>query len=86
MRQKLSLQSEFGDRSKLKFVTDDIFAIWWEEKFDHHSDTEIIFKHLKAVRQDCLHNLGMEDPPNPKAGFFYNVYIHHGEELSLIHI
>ena len=80
MRQKLSLQSEFGDRSKLKFVTDDIFAIWWEEKFDHHSDTEIIFKHLKAVRQDCLHNLGMEDPPNPKAGFFYNVYIHHGEE------
>ena len=61
MRQKLSLQSEFGDRSELKFVTDDIFAIWWEEKFDHDSDTEIIFKHLKAVRQDCLHNLCMEN-------------------------
>ena len=34
-------------------------------------------------RDDCLNNLGMADPPNPGQGFFYNVYIHHGQVLCI---
>ena len=82
MKRKLKLQTAFGCQSNLKVVTDDIFAVWWDSKFDYQADAEIIFKHLKKIRQDCLQNLGMEDPPNPSAGFYYNVYIHHGEQDS----
>ena len=32
---------------------------------------------LLTIREDCLTNLGMADPPNPAAGHFYNVYLHH---------
>ena len=80
MEKNLSLQTAFGCQSSLEVVTNDIFAVWWDAKFDHRSDADIIFRHLKEVRQDCLNNLGMEDPPNPKAGFYYNVYIHHGDQ------
>ena len=82
MKRKLKLQTAFGCQSNLKVVTDDIFAVWWDSKFDYQADAEIIFKHLKKIRQNCLQNLGMEDPPNPSAGFYYNVYIHHGEQDS----
>ena len=44
-----------------------------------------MFDWLKTIRQDCLNNLGMADPPNPAAGRYYNVHIHHCEaDLFLI--
>jgi hypothetical protein len=48
--------------------------------FDHGADAQSIFETLSMVQDDCLTNLGMADPPNPAAGFFYNVYIHHGKD------
>jgi hypothetical protein len=59
-------------------ITDGIFAIWWDSQFDHTADAPIMFKQLNAIRDDCLNNLGMQDPPNPESCFYYNVYIHHG--------
>lgn len=32
---------------------------------------------LISIRRDCLDNLEMMDPPNPAAGHYYNVYLHH---------
>ena len=60
-------------------VTDGIFAIWWAPQFDHSEDAPIMFKQFNAVRDDCLTNLGMRDPPNPESCFYYNIYVHHGE-------
>ena len=45
-------------------VTDGIFAIWWAPQFDHTDDAPIMFEQFNAVRDDCLLNLGMRDPPN----------------------
>ena len=79
----LSLQSEFANETDHLVEVDDIFAIWWDPAAaDHSGDLSTLFGWLKDIRQDCLNNLGMQDPPNPAAGHFYNVYIHHGEADS----
>ena len=78
----LSLRTEFGSEDTLNVEVDDIFAIWWDPAFDHSQDLAQMFQWLKEIRYDCLDNLDMEDPPNPSAGYYYNVYIHHGEEDS----
>ena len=61
-------------------VTNGIFAIWWDSQFDHTADAPIMFEQLNAIRDDCIDNLGMRDPPNPESCFYYNVYVHHGED------
>ena len=79
----LTLQSEFANEMEHMVEVDDIFAIWWDPNAaDHSVDLPILFNWLKEIRTDCLTNLGMEDPPNPAAGHYYNVYIHHGTDDS----
>lgn len=74
------LRTVFGDPETLELWTDGIFAVWWEPQFDHADDASLITTQLQSLRRDCLDNLGMLDPPNPTAGYYYNVYIHHGED------
>ena len=74
------LRTEFGSISTLQVVTRDIFAIWWDPKFDHSKDAENLLNWLIEIREDCVNNLDMMDPPNPAAGYYYNVYIHHGKD------
>jgi hypothetical protein len=76
----LELISEWAFEETHRVEVDDIFAIWWDPNFTHDEDLSTMFGWLKEIRQDCLENLNMEDPPNPAAGRYYNVYIHHGEE------
>ncbi len=61
-------------------VTNGIFAVLWDPDFDHNSETEIMFEQFNAVRDDCINNLGMSDPPNPESCFYYNIYVHHGDQ------
>jgi len=75
-----TLQTYWGSQDTLSVVTRGIFAIWWDPQFDHGDDAEPLFETLEYIRDDCLYNLGMADPPNPSAGFYYNVYIHHGDQ------
>ena len=77
---ELRLRTAFGDPEQLEVRTNGIYAIWWDPRFDHEGDTELMFRLLNGIREDCLENLGLEDPPNPPAGDYYNVYIHHGED------
>ena len=77
------LQTNWGSTETLKVVTENIFAIWWDPKVgDHSNDVSYIFEKLIIIRNDCLNNLKMADPPNPGKGFFYNVYIHHPESTG----
>ena len=78
----LVLESPWATEETHRVEVDDIFAIWWDPNFDHDADLPTMFGWLKDIRQDCLNNLDMADPPNPAAGRFYNVYIHHGEDDS----
>ena len=77
---KLQLRTEFGSLNTLKVKTQGIFAIWWDPKFEHEADLPQLFSWLEKIRKDCIENLGMADPPNPAAGYYYNVYIHHGKD------
>ena len=63
-----SLQTYWGSTETLSVVTDNIFAIWWDPKFDHKEDAYLLLEKLIAIREDLLNNLGMADPPNPSAG------------------
>ena len=54
-----------------------IFVAWWDRKFDHSHEADVLLDKLLTIREDCLTNLGMADPPNPAAGHYYNVYLHH---------
>jgi hypothetical protein len=80
LENSLILRTEFGSSNTLNVETDDIFAIWWDPRFDHSNDLPTLFQWLKDIRTDCVDNLGMADPPNPSAGYYYNVYIHHGDQ------
>ncbi|MCB0838808.1 MAG: hypothetical protein KDD99_19180 [Bacteroidetes bacterium] len=76
----LQLRTAFGSVNTLKVKTQGIFAISWDPKFNHEADLPLLFSWLETIRKDCIENLGMADPPNPQAGYYYNVYIHHGKE------
>eukprot|EP00091_Calanus_sinicus_P014006 TRINITY_DN31241_c0_g1_i1.p1 TRINITY_DN31241_c0_g1~~TRINITY_DN31241_c0_g1_i1.p1 ORF type:complete len:134 (-),score=26.05 TRINITY_DN31241_c0_g1_i1:65-466(-) len=78
--QDCSLQTYWGSEDTLSVATRGIFAIWWDPVFDHGGDAEPLFEILDYIRDDCLYSLGMADPPNPSKGYFYIVYIHHGDQ------
>ena len=46
-------------------ATDGVFAVWWAPQFDHDADAQIMFEQFGAIRDDCINNLGMHDPPLP---------------------
>jgi len=77
-----ALKSEFASEATHVVVIEGIFAIWWEPGFDHAQDSLYMLEKLQEIREECLMDLGMADPPNPAAGYYYNVYIHHGEADS----
>ncbi|MHC5109407.1 MAG: hypothetical protein ACYTHJ_05970 [Planctomycetota bacterium] len=74
------LDNPFPIPGSIEVATNGIFAIWWDGDFNHAFDTPTMFNQLNGIREDCLTNLGMEDPPNPGECFYYNVYIHHGPD------
>ena len=72
-----TLQTYWGSEETLDYIIRDIFVVWWDKKFDHSMEADVMVDKLITVRRDCLDNLGMQDPPNPAAGHYYNVYLHH---------
>ena len=76
----LGEQVPFAEKSELSVYYDGIFAIWWYPEFDHAEEAVALGEQLQDIRARCLTELGMADPPNPAAGFYYNVYIHHGSD------
>jgi hypothetical protein len=78
----LVLQSEFSDAATHEVRTRGIWAIWWDRAFDHEADVDWMFTRLDDTRCRAINDLAMKDPPNPGAGFYFNVYIHHGNQDS----
>ena len=75
----LSVRAEWSNDA-MAVHTSGIWAIWWYPEFDHQADAEWLVEHLNGVRCWSLIELGMADPPNPEAGVYYNIYIHHGAD------
>jgi hypothetical protein len=75
---ELVLRNPFELPVPAEVAADGAFAIWWAPQFDHADDAVIMLDRLNGIRDECVHDLGMRDPPNPEACFHFNVYVHHG--------
>lgn len=62
----------------LETRTQGIFAISWWPQHDHDAEVGDMFAALEDVRCRSINDLAMQDPPNPGAGVYYNVYLFHG--------
>ncbi len=76
----LSIRELPVDRNGRTIETFENFAFWWDAKFDHSQDIAPLKQWMSEIRKDVKENLQLKDPPNTDAGFFYNVFIHHGED------
>ena len=76
-----ALQTFYESEETLDHMTRGIFVVWWDRKYDRTHEADFLLDTFMAVRKDCLDNLGMFDPPNPDAGQYFNVYIHHDDGI-----
>lgn len=76
-----SLKSTFGSIETCNYKTNGIFVAWWDKNFEYSSQAEELLNTLVDIRIECLEDFHMADPPNPLAGYYYNVYIHNGQDL-----
>ncbi|MCH8020593.1 hypothetical protein IH785_12100 [candidate division KSB1 bacterium] len=74
------LRTQFGDTLTCKYRAEGIFAIWWDAKYDHDIDAGFVLDSLLSIQAISLNELGLQNPPNPGDGYYYNVYLHHGND------
>lgn len=74
------LRTEFGDTLTCEYRTEGIFAVWWDAKYDHFDDAGFVIDSLLSIQAVSVNELGLQNPPNPGAGYYYNVYLHHGSD------
>eukprot|EP00927_Polykrikos_kofoidii_P044565 TRINITY_DN3849_c0_g1_i1.p1 TRINITY_DN3849_c0_g1~~TRINITY_DN3849_c0_g1_i1.p1 ORF type:complete len:624 (+),score=75.96 TRINITY_DN3849_c0_g1_i1:109-1872(+) len=70
---------QFGNESKMEYLSDDIFTFWWQTGFETLPVAQYAAKVFSEVRQDVLAK-GMPDPPNIAKGYYFNVYLHRGAQ------
>lgn len=75
-KSQYSIQSEYGNLTECDTMTNGFFIVWWDNSFNYSAIADELLDSLISYRDICLTSLGMEDPPNPAAGHYYNVYIH----------
>ncbi|MAZ73063.1 MAG: hypothetical protein CMC70_07925 [Flavobacteriaceae bacterium] len=78
--QPYTINSEFSNTTEYDYVTEGIYIVWWDNEWDYEADALELLTYMQPYRDYCLDILDMQDPPNPTDGFFYNVYLHHGED------
>ena len=73
-----TIRSTYATIETCDYRTSGIFIAWWDKKFDYSVQAEELLTTLTEVQNDCINTYYMQDPPNPVAGYYYNVYIHNG--------
>jgi hypothetical protein len=76
-----SVNSVYGNHIDCDTLTQGIWIVWWDNDWDYSLDAAELLDSLDGIRNDCLGYLNMQDPPNPTAGYYYNVYLHHGADI-----
>lgn len=71
-----TIKSTYGTAETCRYKTEGIYIVWWDKAFDYGTLAAELLNTLIDVRNDCLNAYHMSDPPNPLAGYYYNVYIH----------
>jgi len=73
--------SQYGNLDDCDTMSRGIYLIWWDNNSDFSDDADIMLDKMLGYRENCLNDLNMQDPPNPQNGYFYNVYIHNGNDI-----
>jgi hypothetical protein len=76
-----AIKSTYATPETCDYKTEGVFIVWWDKKFDYATQAVETLKTLESVRDECLGTYHMSDPPNPQAGYYYNVYLHNGSDL-----
>jgi len=76
-----TIKSTYASTETCNYKTDGIYIVWWDKNSDYSQQATEILNTLMDVSNDCLNTYKMSDPPNPLAGYFYNVYIHNGKDI-----
>jgi len=79
------IKSTFSNPETCNYKTRGIFIVWWDKKFDYSQQAEETLGTLLEVQKECVETWKMSNPPNPLAGYYYNVYIHSPDDLFKEH-
>ena len=77
---ELTLRTCYGSTAECDYMVRDIFAVWWDKNYDYSEGAETLLDSLTATREYCLNTFAMADPKGSDK-YYYNVYIHNGEDL-----
>ncbi len=76
-----SLNSLYGNLTDCDTMTRGIYVVWWDNDWNMAADADVLLDSMIRYRNDCLNDLAMADPPNPPAGYYYNVYLHRPNDV-----
>lgn len=76
-----TINTEFGNLTQCDTVSSGIYIVWWDNNWGFQEDAELLLSNMENYRDVCLNDLGMQDPPNPIDGYYYNVYLHQNGDI-----
>ena len=77
-----TVNSTFGNFTDCDTMTSGIYIAWWDNDVDYSPQVGTLLDSMLSYRAACLDELGMQDPPNPEDGYYYNVYIHRPGDVN----
>ncbi len=75
------INSVYGNLTDCDTLTQGIYIVWWDNNWDYSEDAQLLLDRMTEYRTACLTEFGMQDPPNPNDGYYYNVYLHRPDDL-----
>lgn len=76
----LTLRTLYGSIAECDHMIRDIFAVWWDKKYDYSDGAKNLLDSLVQTRKCCLDVFAMSDPKGSDK-YYYNIYIHNGKDL-----
>lgn len=77
---QFEVKSRYGNYTDFDTLTRGPFIVWWQNDRDFSAAASELLDTMMVLRELCLNEYRMQDPPNPRDGFFYNIYIHRGDD------
>lgn len=75
------IKATFANPETCHYKTRGIFILWWDKNFDYSQQAEETLDTMMEVQKECVEMWNMSNPPNPLAGYYYNIYIHSPGDL-----
>ena len=66
----------FSDLNETTYVTQDIFAVWWDKDFDYTAQASSLLDDMVSYKEACINEYGLQLPQSPIDGYYVNVYLH----------